>query len=86
MESQEHDPEYEESAQSELADYTLYHLVETQQLQLQLDTGVFGRCIDCCDEIPYDRLEALPFATRCAEDATRRELETTGGWRAASSI
>ncbi len=86
LKSQERDPEYEENAQNELADYTLYHLVENQRLELQLidialrklDNNTFGQCIDCGAEIPYERLEALPFATRCAGDAARRELETLG--------
>jgi len=94
LKRQERDPEYEENAQAELADYTLYHLVENQRLELQLidlalrkmDMGVFGNCIDCGMEIPYERLEALPFATRCAEDATRRELETIGGVGATPSL
>jgi DnaK suppressor protein len=87
LKRQDRDAEYEENAQTELADYTLYHLLENQRLELQLidlalrrmDMGVFGNCIDCGTEIPFDRLEALPFATRCAEDATRREIETVGG-------
>jgi DnaK suppressor protein len=87
LKNQDRDPEYEENAQMEQADYTLYHLVENQRLELQLidlalkkiDLGAFGRCIDCGTEIPFDRLQALPFATRCAECATRRELDVAGG-------
>ncbi len=94
LKSQERDPEYEENAQNELADFTLYHLVENQRLELQLidialrklDNNTFGQCIDCGAEIPYERLEALPFATRCAEDAARRELETLGRSQAIPSL
>ncbi len=90
LKAQERDPEYEENAQTELADYTLYHLLENQRLELQLidvalkkmDNGTFGVCSDCGAEIPYERLEALPFALRCAEDATRRELNLMGGGQA----
>lgn len=86
LKGQERDPEYEENAQSELADYTLYHLVESQRLELQLidialkklDNGTFGNCLDCGAEIPFERLQALPFATRCAEDATQRERMALG--------
>jgi DnaK suppressor protein len=86
LKGQERDPEYEENAQSELADYTLYHLMENQRLEIQLidlalvkmDNGTFGQCIDCGADIAYERLRALPFATRCAEDAARRELEVAG--------
>ena len=94
LKGQQRDPEYEESAQAELADYTLYHLVENQRLELQLidiahgklDHGIFGNCVDCGIEIPYERLEALPFATRCAEDAARREHESIGGAQAIPSL
>jgi DnaK suppressor protein len=78
---QERDPEYEESAQVELADYTLSHLLEGQRRDLMLidaaltriDTGAFGRCIDCDSEISFERLMALPFALRCEEDAEDHE-------------
>ena len=87
LKHQERDPEYEENAQAELADYTLYHLMENHRLELQLidlalkkmDIGVFGQCIDCGMEIPFERLQALPFATRCAEDAALRERAALGG-------
>ncbi|MBX5484789.1 MAG: TraR/DksA family transcriptional regulator [Myxococcaceae bacterium] len=83
----ERDPEYEEGAQTELADYTLSQLVENQRRELMLidaafqrmDAGEFGRCVDCGAEIPLDRLEAVPFAIRCEEDARLHEQERTGG-------
>lgn len=86
LKGQERVPEYVENAQSELADYTLYHLVESQRLELQLidialkglDNGTFGQCVDCGMEIPFERLLALPFATRCAEDAALRERWALG--------
>lgn len=94
LKDQERDPEYEENAQSELADYTLSSLMEAQRREIMLidaalrrmDTGVFGDCVDCGYEIPIERLEALPFAIRCEEDATRHELETRGGHAAAPTI
>ena len=94
LEAQERGPENEENAQKELADYALYHLAENQRLELQLiDIALrrlghrtFGLCIDCGMEIPYERLEALPFATRCADDASRRERDTLGGSQAIPSL
>lgn len=94
LKDQERDPEYEENAQSELADYTLSSLMESQRRELMLidaalrrmDMGVFGNCVDCGYEIPIERLEALPFAIRCEEDASRHELETRGGHGAAPSL
>ncbi len=31
----------------------------------RIDAGVYGACVECEDEIPTARLEALPFALRC---------------------
>lgn len=93
LKDQERDPELEENAQSELADYTLSSLLESQRRELMLidaalrrmDEGLYGVCVDCEMEIPYERLEALPFALRCEEDATRHEQETRGSPRMISS-
>lgn len=94
LKDQERDPEYEENAQSELADYTLSSLMESQRREIMLidaalrrmDMGVFGDCVDCGFEIPIERLEALPFAIRCEEDASLHELETRGGPMATPSL
>lgn len=94
LQNQERDPEYEENAQSELADYTLSSLMEAQRREIMLidaalrrmDMGVFGECVDCGFEIPFERLEALPFAIRCEEDASLHELETRGGAAAMPSL
>ncbi|HEX5752145.1 MAG TPA: TraR/DksA C4-type zinc finger protein [Archangium sp.] len=94
LKDQERDPEYEENAQAELADYTLSSLMEAQRREVMLidaalrrmDTGVFGTCVDCGYDIPIERLEALPFAIRCEEDATRHELEVRGGPQATPTI
>lgn len=94
LKDQERDPEYEENAQAELADYTLSSLMESQRREIMLidaalrrmDMGVFGDCVDCGFEIPLERLEALPFAIRCEEDASRHELETRGGPHATPSL
>ena len=79
----EKDPEYEEGAQTELADYTLSQLLESQRRELSLidaafermDHGEFGECVDCGADIPIERLEAVPFAIRCEEDARNHERE-----------
>jgi DnaK suppressor protein len=90
----ERDPEYEEGAQTELADYTLSQLVESQRRELilidaafqRMDHGEFGVCVDCGADISMDRLEALPFAIRCEEDATAHEQERIGGAYASPSL
>jgi len=79
----EKDPEYEEGAQTELADYTLSQLLESQRRERALidaafermDHGEFGECVDCGADIPIERLEAVPFAIRCEEDARNHERE-----------
>lgn len=86
LKDQERDPEFEENAQSELADFTLSTLLETQRHELMLidaaitrmDQGVFGECVDCGADIAYERLEALPFAIRCEEDARLHERTVRG--------
>lgn len=94
LKEQERDPEYEEGAQSELADYTLSALLESQRTELKLidaalqrmDAGEFGECVDCGEDIPVERLEALPFALRCALDAGRHEQERLGGRVVSSTL
>lgn len=57
-------------------------MVAQQQRQLaQIDiaiqrhkTGTYGRCVGCGEEIPFPRLQALPFAQRCA--GCQEEWET----------
>lgn len=86
LKEQERDPEYEENAQAELADYTLSSLMESQRREVMLidaalrrmDTGVFGECVDCGMDISLERLEAMPFAIRCEEDATSHEQQMRG--------
>ena len=94
LQSQERDPEFEENAQIELADYTLSHLIENMRKELilidaafqRLDMNVFGECVDCGREISIERLEALPFAIRCEDDARRHEHEMKGGEYATPSL
>jgi DnaK suppressor protein len=81
LKAQDRDPEFEENAQVELADYTLSSLMEAQRRELmqidaaliRMDQGLFGECVDCGADIPFERLAALPFAIRCEEDATEHE-------------
>ena len=84
LKAQDRDPEFEENAQVELADYTLSSLMEAQRRELiqidaalvRMDQGMFGECVDCGADIPFERLAALPFAIRCEEDATEHEEQT----------
>ncbi len=33
----------------------------------RIDDEKFGSCVDCGDDIPFDRLKAEPWATRCVD-------------------
>ena len=85
------DPEYEEAAQADHVEYTLGKLSDSRRRELiqvdsalaRIDAGSFGRCIECGEEIERARLEAVPYALRCADDALRDEREERGGVRRA---
>ena len=47
-------------------------LAEVRRAQEKLAEGTYGTCDVCGRAIPAGRLEALPWATRCVEDAARR--------------
>ena len=46
--------------------------VDVRRALAKLDEGSYGRCDVCGRPIPEGRLEALPWATLCVEDAVRR--------------
>jgi DnaK suppressor protein len=39
-----------------------------------IDAGTYGRCTVCGNEIPTERLEAIPYATLCLDDKRRQEI------------
>jgi DnaK suppressor protein len=86
LQSQERDPEYEEGAQVKVADDVLTSLSETARREVmqidaaigRMDEGMYGECVDCGQEIPIERLRALPFTLRCQEDEEQRELDLRG--------
>jgi DnaK suppressor protein len=45
--------------------------IDVRRALVKLDEGSYGRCDVCGRSIPEGRLEALPWATLCVEDATR---------------
>ena len=81
----ERDPEFEEGAQSEHAQYTLARLTDNQRREValidaaraRLDSGDYGVCVDCEQDIDPRRLAALPYALLCTECAQRRERSTS---------
>lgn len=63
---------------------SLAMVAQQQQMLQQIDTailrhkaGTYGRCVGCGEEISLLRLQALPFAQRCA--ACQEEWEQAGG-------
>ena len=44
----------------------------------RLDEGSYGECVACEQEIPVERLRALPFTLRCQEDEEEREKALRG--------
>ena len=86
LQSQERDPEYEEGAQVKVADDVLTTLSETARREVmqidaalgRMDEGMYGECVDCGQEIPIERLRALPFTLRCQEDEEERERNLRG--------
>ena len=81
LRSAERDPEFEEGAQSEHAQFTLSRLSEVQRREIvqidaalaRVDSGEYGACRDCGGEIDPRRLKALPYAVYCTECASQQE-------------
>jgi DnaK suppressor protein len=86
LHAQDRQLEYEEGAQVALADDVLTTLSESARREVmqidaalrRLDEGKYGQCIDCGQEIPVERLRALPFTLRCQEDEEEREKSLRG--------
>ncbi len=50
----------------------LYHIDEALR---RMQNGVYGRCVECGEEISLDRLEAVPHARLCIECKQREEVK-----------
>jgi DnaK suppressor protein len=86
LQSQDRLPEYEEGAQVKVADDVLTTLSESARREVmqidaalrRMDEGEYGRCVDCGQEIPMERLRALPYTVRCQDDEEERERSLRG--------
>jgi RNA polymerase-binding transcription factor len=47
-------------------------LAEVDRALEKLDEGTYGLCDECGQSISSERLEAMPFATRCVTCSARR--------------
>jgi DnaK suppressor protein len=54
-------------------DRDLLHLIADALERLR--QGSYGRCLDCGNPIGLERLRAVPWAPRCADDQERHEVE-----------
>ena len=46
-------------------------LTDVERALEKLDDGTYGTCDACGEPIPPERLDAMPWATRCVRDAAR---------------
>lgn len=44
-----------------------------EKARKRMENGVYGECSECGFDIPYERLQALPTAERCAPDQNKYE-------------
>ncbi|MBI4583765.1 MAG: TraR/DksA C4-type zinc finger protein [Planctomycetes bacterium] len=49
-------------------------LVQIDHALMKIEDGTYGLCEECHGEIPFDRLEALPFATLCIACKRKQEF------------
>jgi DnaK suppressor protein len=59
-------------SQVAVADQLQVTEIDVRRALVKLDEGSYGRCDVCGKAIPAGRLEALPWATLCVEDAAKR--------------
>ncbi len=50
-------------------------LVQIREALRRYADGTYGECVDCGEEIAFERLRAVPWATRCADDQERFDEE-----------
>lgn len=63
---------------SVLVDRYLTEVGAIEQARARLAAGSYETCVDCGDEIGWERLQANPAARRCAECQSRRERAVPG--------
>jgi DnaK suppressor protein len=56
-----------------------------EQAQLRVRNGTYGKCEECHEDIPLERLKALPFALLCVDCQLRRG-KSRGRWSASGII
>jgi DnaK suppressor protein len=62
---------YHEEVSLEMMENEDHILREINDALARIDQGTFGRCENCHQEIPRDRLEAVPYARYCIRCARK---------------
>jgi DnaK suppressor protein len=62
---------FERELDEGLEEGALRRLREVEEALARIDEGTYGTCRVCGREIPQERLEAVPWATLCIDDARR---------------
>lgn len=58
---------FEQQRDLALRDHNHEHLAAIDAALARLDEGTYGRCTSCHREIPFERLEARPWAALCID-------------------
>jgi RNA polymerase-binding protein DksA len=64
---------HETDSHCHIMDIENIKIAEIDAALIKIDNGTYGVCEDCSQEIPFVRLEALPFATQCIDCKSRAE-------------
>ena len=67
----------------QLAESGSSELAQIDEALKKIDEGTYGQCEACNAEIPWGRLEAVPYATLCVSCKERQERTGTTGTSAA---
>jgi DnaK suppressor protein len=62
---------FERELDEGLEEGALRRLREVEEALTRIEEGTYGTCRICGREIPQERLEAVPWATLCIDDARR---------------
>src|SRR5688572_31707 len=59
-------------------------LSELEHVQRRLEQGSYGKCEQCGEQIPEERLEAMPDSIMCVPCQRTKERARVGAWRRAA--
>ncbi|MBM7692991.1 YteA family regulatory protein [Peribacillus deserti] len=59
-----------------LVDHNSNELEKVNEALQAIEEGSYGKCIECGNDIPYERLEALPFTLYCLDHASTQNVSS----------